>query len=451
MFTKTEIEKAFDVEIISSEMKDHIREWDLMFRNTPPWLNKEEGITTLGLPPLIAKELSNQTTLELVSTIADYDDLNIDYQLLIEQVPQITEFVVAKGGVMLKPFAIDNDVFVAVYQPERFDITAVNALNQPVGVVFTDTHQQGRTTYTKLEYHNYDAKTKKETIRHLAFRKEDNGSQVQVPLSSTPLWGNLLDEVTALGLDRPLFTYYKTPIVQTVDYDSPLGISYYAKCSNLIQHADELYSEMLWEYEGSTLRIFADETLIPTENFNGKLKKLFVKLMPGGGVDATTPPIEPFSPDIRFDAFASGIDTILKQIEDSIGLSRGTLSSEVSEARTATEIKILKQRTFATITGNQKALRIALENTAYAMYYYKYNRQAEKLDVSFDPDDSIVSDKDKDIEQAQLEVSSGLRSKMSYLMTVRKLTEQEATAELQAIRDEELGIIERQMVDDSEE
>ena len=451
LFTKTEIEKTFGVEIISSGMKDRIREWDMMFRNTPSWVSKENEVTTLGIAPLVARELSNQTTLEFVSTIAGLEELNADYQLLVEQVQQITEFVVAKGGVMLKPFTIDDAVFVAVYQPERFDITAVNALNQPIGVIFTDTHQEGRTTYTKLEHHHYDAKARAETIVHAAFKQVDNGSKISVPLSATPLWGNLADKLTAGGIDRPLFTYYKTPLVQTVDFDSPLGTSYYANCANLIQNADELYSKMLWEYEGSTLRVFVDETLIPTENFSGNLKKLFVKLMPGGGVDGGALPVDEFSPVIRHEAYTQGIDAILVKIEDSIGLSRATLSSELSQARTATEIRVLKQRTFATIRGNQKALRTALENTAYAMHYFKYNKQAVSLDISFDFDDSIINDKDAEAERAQLEVASGLRSKLSYMLTVRNLTEQEAAAELTAMRDEELGMVERQPVDDSVE
>ena len=449
LFTKTELEKIFDVELISSEMKERIREWDLMFRNTPPWLDRDNGITTLGHAPIIARELSNQTTLEFASTIADYEDLNEDYQLLIEQVQNITEFVMAKGGVMLKPFAIDGIVYVSTYQPERFDITAVNALNQPTGVIFTDTYQDGKTLYTKLEYHKYDASTKTETIIHKAFKSVEGGAPAQVPLASTPLWGNVEPETTAQGVEMPLFTYYKTPIVQAVDYDSPLGISYYANCANLIREADELYSAMLWEYEGSKLRIFAVETLIPTEGFSGNLKKLFVKLAPNGGVDSKTPPIDKFSPDIRFNAYIQGIDSILMKIEDSIGLSRATLSNETAQARTATEIKVLKQRTFATVTGNQKALRVALENTAYAMYYFKYNRQAESLDISFDFDDSIINDKASETALAQLEVASGLRSRMNYLMTIRNLTEQEAAAELQAMRDEEMGLIEQQPIDSS--
>ena len=449
LFTKTEIEKIFDVELISSEMKDHIKEWDLMFRNTPSWLDKENGITTLGHAPIIARELSNQTTIEFKSAIADHDDLNEDYQLLVEQVQNITEFVMAKGGVMLKPFAIDGIVYVSTYQPERFDITAVNEINQPIGVIFTDTHQDGKTLYTKLEYHKYDAKAKTETIIHKAFKTVENGSPVQVALSATPLWGNVEPETTAIGLEMPLFTYYKTPIVQTVDYDSPLGLSYYANCANLIRQVDELYSAMLWEYEGSKLRIFADETLIPTEGFSGNLKKLFVKLAPSGGVDGSAPPIDKFSPDIRFSAYIQGIDSILMKIEDSIGLSRATLSSETTQARTATEIKVLKQRTFATVTGNQKALRIALENTAYAMFYFKYNRQAESLDISFDFDDSIINDKESETALAQLEVASGLRSRYNYLTVIRNMNEEEARAELQAMRDEELGMVEQQPIDAS--
>ena len=56
----------------------------------------------------------------------------------------------------------------------------------------------------------------------------------------------------------------------------------------------------------------------------------------------------------------------------------------------------------------------------------------EELAVSYG--DSILTDEDSARENAQREVQTGLRSKLSYLMEYRGLTEEEAQAELDRIK-----------------
>lgn len=53
-----------------------------------------------------------------------------------------------------------------------------------------------------------------------------------------------------------------------------------------------------------------------------------------------------FSPALRDVSILNGLNDLLMRIEDTCGLARGTFSNPQSEARTATEIKILKQRSY---------------------------------------------------------------------------------------------------------
>ena len=56
-----------------------------------------------------------------------------------------------------------------------------------------------------------------------------------------------------------------------------------------------------------------------------------------------------FAPELRDASITNGLNTILMRIEDATGLSRGTISGDPqfisTEAKTATEMKILKQAT----------------------------------------------------------------------------------------------------------
>ena len=58
------------------------------------------------------------------------------------------------------------------------------------------------------------------------------------------------------------------------------------------------------------------------------------------------------------------------KIEDQSGLARGTLSDANTEARTATELTILRNRTYTTIADNQQALERALREVVRAMDKY---------------------------------------------------------------------------------
>ena len=59
--------------------------------------------------------------------------------------------------------------------------------------------------------------------------------------------------------------------------------------------------------------------------------------------------------------------------------------------------------------------------------------------ITIIPDDSIIEDKNAEQLRAQQEVSAGLRSKKSYLMDIKGMSEQEAEEELKRIQDEKMS------------
>jgi len=110
----------------------------------------------------------------------------------------------------------------------------------------------------------------------------------------------------------------------------------------------------------------------------------------------------------------------LMRIEDACALSRGTLSVVTeSEARTATELKILKQRSFSANQDIQKALQQSFEQLFVIMEQYctLYNIVAQgEYEVAYKWDDSILVDKESERQQDLIEVKNGLMSKREYRM-----------------------------------
>ena len=85
-----------------------------------------------------------------------------------------------------------------------------------------------------------------------------------------------------------------------------------------------------------------------------------------------------------------------------------------SEARTATEIKLLKQRTYITISSLQNALEQCLLDVVYAMNVFSelYNLSPSgEYDTNIDWKDSILTDTDTELEQKLNLQNAGILSK----------------------------------------
>ena len=129
---------------------------------------------------------------------------------------------------------------------------------------------------------------------------------------------------------------------------------------------------------------------------------------------------EPFAPNLRDQNYITGLNTILTKIEDVVGLSRGTLSEQsVVEAKTATELKILKQRSYAANKDLQLALQDTLEDVVYIMDVYStlYHITPEgQYEVSYEWDDSILNDSETELANRMTLLNAGLMSKLELRM-----------------------------------
>ena len=154
-----------------------------------------------------------------------------------------------------------------------------------------------------------------------------------------------------------------------------------------------------------------------------------------------------FSPTIRDASIINGLNNQLMRIEDACALSRGTLSVVTeSEARTATELKILKQRSFSANQDIQKALQQSFEQLFVIMEQYctLYNIVASgEYEVAYKWDDSILVDKESERQQDLIEVKTGLMSKREYRMKWYGETEKQAEESLKIIDDEKTSELER--------
>lgn len=333
-------------------------------------------------------------------------------------------------------------------QADRFFPLAFDANGKVIEAAFIQTkvNKAMERVYIRLEYHKLENRTL--TVQNMAFESTDmglaNSNNIKtatnlgrpIPLTAVPEWATMQPTTTIEGVDRLLFAYFRMPEANTVDPYSPLGVSGYSRVVNLIKDADMQYSRLLWEFEGgemaidvdrNALMIDGDKTIVPQ-----KQQRLFRK------VDLNSEDTyNVFAPALRDVSITNGLNTIFMRIEDACGLSRGTLSEVTQqEAKTATELKILKQRSYATNADIQMALQDALEDAVYVMDVYcdLYDvTPAGEYETSFEWDDSIIVDSESELSKRITLMQNGLASRLETRMWYFGETENQARLALQQV------------------
>jgi A118 family predicted phage portal protein len=430
MINQTTIKSALRVDVAMSDlMVTALQTWVKMYENKSDWIIND--IHGLNLPAAIAGEIARAVTIEMKVEIAGgvrATYLTEQFEPVLDKIRQMIEYGCAKGGLMFKPYVSGKDILVNYVQADQFYPVAFDANGDITSCVFSDQRTLGGKYYTRLEYHEMTGKGCK--ITNKAYRsttRETLGEEV--PLSTVEVWKDLTPEATITVVEKPLFAYFKFPAANNIDSQSPLGVSCYSRAVDLIKQADTQWSDLLWEFESGKRALYVD-VLAFGKDSDGKPilpnKRLYRTLETGS---AEGEMFEAWSPDLREENLLNGLEAILRKVEFTCGLAYGTLSNPQTIDKTATELKIAQQRSYATITDTQKSLQKSLDQLLWAMdTWATLNKLAPKgtYTTTYDFDDSIVVDKDAQFQQDMRLVTAGLMGKVEFRM--RNFGEDEETA-----------------------
>lgn len=453
MFGKDTIKNALGVNVaISSDMAYAITLWEKIYENEADWLKKDE-VESLELGSAIANEFTRLTTLEMKteitgSTRADF--LNEQYKKMLENLNDNLEIGNAVGGLIFKPYVKDNKLFVDLVRGSCFYPTEFDSSGNVIAGIFTSQITKGDYIYTRLEYHKFYEQALEGDINYIiknvVYKSNDKSTLgTRVKISNIQEWQNIQEQTAIKYVEKPLFSYYKPPIANNIDPESPLGVSVYARAVNLIKKADKQFGRIDWEYEASEKAVYVDELATKPAQGKDKKKTFTVNKLKGRlyktlntGTDKTDF-FKDYSPEIRDEALWRGLNKILQRIEFNVGLAYGTLSDPAMIEKTATEIKSSKQRSYATVSKMQENLQKTLKNLIYAMDVLTtlYNLAPQgNYEVSFNWDDSLIVDTEREQTLQMQEVNAGLRSKLKYIMFRYGLTDEQARQELEMINKE---------------
>lgn len=385
MFLLKNTLESFGIKTVASEaMGQAVRRWENMYKNSGP----------LMLPSSIASETARLTTLELKSEIggskrAEY--LNSQYRKVIEKIRIITEYACASGGVMLKPNVVGKEIEVSCIKSGCFIPTMYDVSGKITGAAFLDRRYADNKIYTRIEHHTPEKGGY--VIRNYVFVSEDEGSiGTRILPAAFEEWKDIAPVVRIENLKEPLFAYFRMPMANQVDENSPLGVSVYSRCEKLIEDANRQYERLLWEFESGERALFVHDTAFKTDKDGNRVlpDKRMYRLICGDDL------FEQWSPAIREENYTNGLNQILRRIEFNAGLAYGTLSDIESVDKTAEEIKESKQRSYSHIVDIQNSLKSALGELIGVMNTLTdlYGLCSEgDYSVSFVFDDSIVADR----------------------------------------------------------
>lgn len=400
---------------------------------------------------------------------ADY--LNEQYKVLKKKLRKEFEYAVAKGGMVFKPYPVQgidgtwSFIFDCI-QADNFYPMAFDNSNKITEAAFIQTVIEGQFVYRRLEYHKWE--NKQVQIVNKCFKSTNNQTQgdisgmdlgQEVSLTEVSQWKDMQAEVTIGPVDQPLFAYFRMPQANNIDTSSPLGVSGFSRAKSLIKDADMQYSRLLWEYEAGEMAIDIDRDAlnfieggtdrdgqhIQGHSVLGKMQQRLYRKVDLG--ESNT--YEPHNPTLRDGSYTAGLNTILMRIEDVCAVSRGTISDPAVEAKTATELKILKQRTYSDNLDNQLALQDTLDEIVYIMNVYcdlyKITPPGE-YNVSYEWDDSILVDVDTELGKRMTLQQNGLASKLENRMWYFGETEEQAKQALVRIEEENRQAMEENLM-----
>lgn len=316
--------------------------------------------------------------------------------------------------------------------------------------------------YTRLEWHKWDGLTY--TVTNELYRSDmQRGASaesqdilgVRWPLADVFPY---LDEETVIPVEESLFSYWRTPIANNLDDNSPLGMSIYGNALETLHALDICYDSFVREFRLGKKRIIVPARAVRTvaDPLTGELRRYFD---PGDETyealasdDPNDLKINDNSVVLRVQEHVDAINAFLNILCLQIGFSAGTFTFDTSKGlMTATQVVSQNSKTYKTIRTVQNQLRPAIEhmirNIIDVAILYGMEWEGESVEslaangyhVNIVFDDGITQDRQTNINEGTALVKAGLLSKYKFMTDPKYgqgLTPEEAREELARIKAE---------------
>ena len=387
-----------------------------------------------------------------------------------EKMQELIEQGLALGGASLKVWGEKREgdeqhkIRLGYVMADQFVPIAWDNASMSEGVFVSRCVKSG-SIYTRLEWHRWIAGSY--IITNELYRSEiqrgataERADVLGVRCSAEEMASVYpgLEPETIVKTDESLFTYWRTPIANNLDDDSPLGVSIYANALETLHAIDICYDSFVNEFELGKKRIIVPARCVRTvaDPSTGEMRRYFD---PGDRIyeamatdDAGNLKIQDNSVELRVEEHIAALNAFLSILCLQLGFSANTFSfDQQAGLKTATEVVSENSKTYKTVRTIKNQLTPALEHFVKSiidiatLYDIAWEGQsvaslaAGGYDVKVVFDDSVTQDRKSNLSEGVMLVGAGVLSKRT-LLTNRKygigMTDQEATKELDRIAKE---------------
>lgn len=304
---------------------------------------------------------------------------------------------------------------------------------------FIDEKGKNKVYYTHITYHEYvDGKY----IKLNEIYKSSTDTTLGKQINFNDVFPKVKEsEVKMTG--NPYFQIWKPNLANNFDTGSPMGISIYANSIDRFKSLDVKYDSFYNEFILGKKRIVVDQSamkggMTTDENGDPRYVQYFDKNdRVYQAINAEMKePVKEIDFTLRYQEHIDSINADLNWLTENVGLGSNYYKFDGTGVKTATEVISENSHAFRT----KKHYEIVVNDCIYDLVRAVCELEGIKTNkITIIPDDSIIEDKNAEMTRAQLEVSQGLRSKKSYLMDIKGMSEGEAEEELQKIQEEKMS------------
>ena len=340
--------------------------------------------------------------------------------------------------------------------------------------VFVSRIAKGGYYYTRLEWHRWNGLTY--VITNELYRSEIQKGKnpeetqdilgVRYPLSEIYPY---LEEETEIPVEESLFSYWRTPIANNLDDNSPLGMSIYGNALETLHALDICYDSFVREFRLGKKRIIVPARAVRSvvDPQTGRLVRYFDANDETYEALASDTPddlkIQDNSVELRVDEHVAAINAFLSILCLQVGFSAGTFSfDQHTGLKTATEVVSENSKTYKTIKTIQNQIKPAIEhlvkNIIDVAILYEMDIDGQTIEslvkngynVNVTFDDGVTQDRQTNLNEGVMLVGAGLLSKFTFMTDPKYgqgLTPEDAEAELARIAEESKGAVNAGMLD----
>lgn len=402
---------------LSSEMYNAIELWSNMASGNAPWNEKAPSCGVLKqiagrLDMLVSREIGLEVENEAIKPAMEHIDKNVD---------KIVDYIALSGGCVVRPVFSNGKLQYETlplgnYLPTRYDFDGTLT-----GALILKQIQNGHKKWLLTEKHTYENKT--HTVECSLYRNE-GGSLRKTDLSDCPQMADITPTYAWEKVAFPMIIEFRNHAVNKVD-GSNVPVPVIAGAEDLIKDADEQFERMNWEQKGGEMRIFADRDMFQKrQKRNGEatgvkmtpeLNKLIVQVEGDGSTEGKK--ITEHAPTLRTAAQNEMFQQILRRIELTCNLGKGTISDMESVRQTATQYSGGRSELYAIVDKIEDEIETKYHHTAAVLAHmaaaYGIGANNANIKVIWN-NDATRKDETAAKQMALQEISAGVKNKWEY-------------------------------------